>query len=128
MIDGMQLALQQAKIAATKNEVPIGCAILINDSIIALAHNQTITDSSPCSHAEIVAIQKACKQLSNHRLVDCNVYVTLEPCLMCVGAMIQARIKSLSYATKDSRVGVLSNEILKPYANSINHVLISRHD
>lgn len=106
-IDYMQLALQAAELAEIAGEVPVGAVLVLNKEIIATAYNQTRTACDPTAHAEILSLQQAAKQLKNHRILESTLYVTLEPCLMCVGAMIQARIKRLVFGAYDSRFGVI---------------------
>ena len=101
----MKEAIKEAKKAAKKLEVPVGCIIVKNGEIIARAHNQKETKLDTTRHAEIIAIQKASKKLEAWRLLDCEMYVTLEPCSMCAGAMIQARIKKVYIGAKDEKTG-----------------------
>ena len=101
----MEEAIKEAKKAAKKLEVPVGCVIVKNGEIIAKAHNQKETKLDTTRHAEIIAIQKASKKLDSWRLLDCEMYVTLEPCSMCAGAMIQARIKKVYIGAKDEKTG-----------------------
>ena len=88
----MKEAIRQAKKAAALNEVPIGCVIVYEEKIIARGYNRRIVDKNVLAHAEIAAIRKACKKIGDWRLEGCTMYVTLEPCPMCAGAIIQARI------------------------------------
>ena len=101
----MQEALNQAKLAKQSDEVPVGAVIVLNSTIIALGHNQNIKSNSVINHAEIVAIQNASKFLQNYRLVNCNLYVTLEPCHMCAKAIVDARIKNLYFAAPEPKMG-----------------------
>ena len=101
----MQQALKCAQTAQEKDEVPIGAVIVKDNKIIAKGFNKSITLKDTTAHAEIVAIRKACKKLNNYRLTDCSVYVTIEPCSMCMGALILARIKNLYYGAKDIKAG-----------------------
>ncbi len=101
----MKEAIKEAKKAAKKLEVPVGCIIVKNGEIIARAHNIKETKQDTTKHAEIIAIQKASKKLGEWRLLDCEMYVTLEPCSMCAGAMIQARIKKVYIGAKDEKTG-----------------------
>ncbi|WP_342220766.1 tRNA adenosine(34) deaminase TadA [Rickettsiella endosymbiont of Miltochrista miniata] len=103
----MQQALQAAERAEMCGEVPVGAVLVLNKAIIGTAYNQTLTHCDPTAHAEVLLLQQAAKQLKNHRLLESTLYVTLEPCLMCVGAMIQARIKRLVFGAYDSRFGVI---------------------
>ena len=101
----MQEALKEAKKATKKLEVPVGCVIVKDEKIIARAHNQKETKTDTTKHAEIMAIQKASKKLEAWRLLDCEMYVTLEPCSMCAGAIIQARIKKVYIGAMDEKTG-----------------------
>jgi tRNA(adenine34) deaminase len=101
----MQQALKCAKTAQEKDEVPIGAVIVKDNKIIAKGYNKSITLKDTTAHAEIIAIRKACKRLNNYRLNDCSIYVTIEPCSMCMGALILARIKNLYFGAKDIKAG-----------------------
>ena len=101
----MQEALKEAKKATKKLEVPVGCVIVKDEKIIARAHNQKETKTDTTKHAEIIAIQKASKKLEAWRLLDCEMYVTLEPCSMCAGAIIQSRIKKVYIGAMDEKTG-----------------------
>lgn len=101
----MKEALKEAKKAYKKDEVPVGAIIVKNGEIIAKAHNNKESKKDTTKHAEIIAIQKASKALGAWRLEDCEMYVTLEPCTMCAGAMINARIKKVTYGTADEKTG-----------------------
>jgi tRNA(Arg) A34 adenosine deaminase TadA len=103
----MQLALAEARTAAERGEVPVGCAIALGDRVLARAGNCTIADCDPSAHAEIVALRAAAKALGNYRLNGAAVYVTVEPCVMCAGAMIQARIARLVYGCDDLKGGAV---------------------
>lgn len=101
----MEAALKEAKKAYEKKEVPVGAVIVKNGKIIARAHNLRETKNLSTAHAEILAIEKASKKLNSWRLVDCDMYVTLEPCTMCMGAIISARIKNLYIGALDPKTG-----------------------
>jgi tRNA(adenine34) deaminase len=103
----MQLALAEARGAAEKGEVPVGCVIVLGDRLLARAGNCTISACDPSAHAEMVALRAASKTLQNYRLNAATVYVTVEPCAMCAGAMIQARIARLVYGCDDPRGGAV---------------------
>ena len=118
----MRFALKEAQKAALIDEVPVGCIIVLNDKIIAKAHNKKETTNDPCGHAEIIAIRKACKKINNWRLENCEMYVTIEPCIMCSGAIIQSRIKKIFYGAKDNKGGGLGTSINVLEAKNINHV------
>ncbi len=101
----MDLALKQAENAGKANEVPIGCVIVRGGELIASAGNRTITDRDPTAHAEILAIREAARILGSERLIGCDLYVTLEPCAMCAGAISFARIRRLYYGAPDPKGG-----------------------
>ena len=101
----MKEAIKQAKKAESYDEVPIGCVIVKDDKVIARGYNKRETLQQSIAHAEIMAIQKACKKLNTWRLEDCILYVTLEPCPMCAGAIINARIPKVFYGAKDEKAG-----------------------
>lgn len=114
----MQQALAYAIRAKEKGEVPVGAILTINNHVIAKAYNQTITRCDPTAHAEILVLRQAARRINNHRLLEATLYVTLEPCPMCVGAMVQARIKRLVFAAYDKKLDALGN-ILQ--MKGINH-------
>lgn len=101
----MQEALTEARSAADAGEVPVGAIVLLNGEIVGRGQNRVLRDHDPTAHAEIVAMRAAAQRLSNYRLTGCEMYVTLEPCAMCAGAMIHARIQRLVYAAADSKAG-----------------------
>ena len=101
----MDLALQAAENAAKAGEVPIGCVIVLNNEVIATAGNRTIRDNDPTAHAEVLAIRQAAGKLGSQRLGDCDLYVTLEPCTMCAGAISFARIRRLYFGAADPKGG-----------------------
>lgn len=103
----MKEALKEAKKAELKGEVPIGAVIVKDDKIIARAHNLRETKMNSLKHAEIIAIDKACKKLGNFRLENCDLYVTVEPCLMCAGAIVQSRIRRVYFGTCDEKYGAV---------------------
>ncbi len=103
----MRLALEQARAAATAGEVPVGAVLVMGDRIIARAANRTIADCDPTAHAEIIALREAARELGNYRLGGATLYVTLEPCSMCAGAMVQARIARLMYGCDDPKGGAV---------------------
>ena len=101
----MQEALNQAKIAEKLDEVPVGAVIVLNSKIIASGHNLNIKTNSVINHAEIIAINNASKFLKNYRLVNCDLYVTLEPCHMCAKAIVDARIRNLYFGASEPKTG-----------------------
>lgn len=107
----MKEALKEAKKAYKKKEVPVGVVIVKDDKIIARAYNQKEMKNSPIKHAEIIAIEKACKNLNNWRLNDCEMYVTLEPCPMCAGAIINSRIKKVYIGAIQEKTGACGSKV-----------------
>ena len=105
----MKLALNEAKQAAWIGEVPIGALVVQNGHVIGTGHNLREHSQNALDHAEILAIQEACQTLHSWRLDDCDLYVTVEPCLMCAGAMINARIRHLYYGTDDPKAGAVKS-------------------
>ncbi len=101
----MQAALDEAAVAEGLAEVPIGAVVVFGDQIVGHGHNLRETSNDPTTHAEIIAIQQAAKKLNSWRLLDCTLYVTLEPCVMCMGAIILARIPQLVFGCRDPKVG-----------------------
>ena len=105
----MRMALAQAEQAATLGETPIGAVLVIDDKVIAAAHNMRETWQDPTAHAESIALRAASAQLGRWRLSDATLYVTLEPCLMCAGALVLARIKRVVYGCRDPKAGALGS-------------------
>ena len=121
IIEYMSEALKEAQLASLEDEVPIGCVIVKDDQIIARAHNQRETTNNPLGHAETLAIKKASEILNDWQLVDCDLYVTIEPCIMCAGAIIQSRIRKVIYGAPDFKGGAFGSSIDILSANNINH-------
>ena len=117
----MQEALKEAKKALLKDEVPVGCVIVKDGKIIARGHNQKEKNKNAILHAEIVALNKAQKKLNDWHLNDCILYVTLEPCLMCTGAIIQTRIKKVVYGCSDPKGGAIDTVIKIDEVPNLNH-------
>ena len=117
----MKQALKEAEKAYKKLEVPVGAVIVKDGTIIARGYNQKETKKDTTKHAEIIAIQKASKKLGSWRLIDCEMYVTLEPCSMCAGAIINSRIKKIYIGTKDEKTGAVGSvlNLLEDY--EFNH-------
>jgi tRNA(adenine34) deaminase len=107
----MDLALKQAQIAETEGEVPIGCVIVRDGAVIAQGANRTLADRDPTAHAEMVAIRAAATALGSERLVNCDLYVTLEPCTMCAAAISFARIRRLYYGAADPKGGAVDSGV-----------------
>jgi len=116
----MKAALKEAVKAEQKNEVPVGAVVVYQDKIIARAHNLRETKQAFEAHAEFLAMKKAAKKIGSWRLEDCDVYVTMEPCPMCAGAMIQSRVRSLFFATNDPKAGVV-NSVMNLFEYPFNH-------
>ncbi len=119
--DWMKLALEQAQIAFAQDEVPIGAVVVHNEKVIALAHNEKEQRQDPTAHAEILVIQRAAKELSTWRLAEATLYVTLEPCPMCAGAMIQSRLKRLVFGASDPKGGAAGSVTNVLDVNNWNH-------
>ena len=117
----MLAALKEAQKAAEIDEVPIGCVIVKDDRVIARGFNHRESKHDVSSHAEMEAIRKANKKLKNWRLVDCELFVTIEPCLMCMGAIYQSHIKSVYYGAKDPKGGAVSSSIEFKDIKNLNH-------
>src|SRR5690348_1588897 len=107
----MDLALKAAEKAGKSGEVPIGCVIVRDGAVVAAAGNRTITDRDPTAHAEVLAIREASRKLGSERLTDCDLYVTLEPCTMCAGAISFARIRRLYYGAADPKGGAIDSGV-----------------
>ncbi len=117
----MNLALQEAKKAIEEDEVPVGAIVTFNDKIIGRGYNRNEHLQDPTAHAEIIAITAAANHLKTNKLNDCEIYVTLEPCLMCTGAIILSRIKTLYYGAFDSKTGACGSLYNIPAENKFNH-------
>ena len=107
----MALALDEARAAASAGEVPVGCVIVREGSVIATAHNRTLADRDPTAHCELLAIRQAAGALGSERLPDCDLYVSLEPCTMCVAAISFARIRRLYYGAADPKGGAVEHGV-----------------
>ena len=116
-----KMALKEAQKAYQEDEVPIGAIIVQNGKVIARAHNQRETKQQASAHAEMLAIQKACKKTGFWRLEDCEMYVTLEPCPMCAGAILQSRIKKVVYGAKDPKGGCIESCMKMYETKGFNH-------
>ena len=117
----MREALVQAKKALKKGEVPIGAVVVLGDEIIGRGYNQSITTRDPTAHAEIIALKEASNRLDNYRLNEAIIYTTLEPCLMCSGALVHARIKKIIFAAQDTKSGVVVNNGGLIQSEFLNH-------
>lgn len=117
----MSIALRLAEKAAHKKEVPVGALIVKNNQVISWAYNLREKWQSPLGHAELIAIQRASRALGAWRLLDCTLYVTLEPCLMCAGAILQSRIPYVKYAAKDPKAGAIHSLYTVLTDERLNH-------
>lgn len=117
----MQLAMQMARQAAQRGEVPVGAIVVKDGLVIGQGGNVPIGDLDPTAHAEIIAMRQAASHLGNYRLVDCTLYVTLEPCAMCAGAIQHARIKRLVYGASDPKTGACGSVVNLMAETKLNH-------
>jgi tRNA(adenine34) deaminase len=105
-VAGMPAALEQARLAASKDEIPIGAVVMRGDELIAAAHNETVARKNPTYHAEFLAIERALEALDTDRLTDCTLYVTIEPCAQCAGAIVLAKVGKLVFGAYDEKAGM----------------------
>jgi tRNA(adenine34) deaminase len=117
----MRAALDQARLGLAAGEVPVGAVLVVGDAIVASAFNQPITASDPTAHAEVQVLREAARAIGNYRLTDATVYVTVEPCLMCVGAMVHARVREVVYGAPEPKAGALVSAIRALDHPSLNH-------
>lgn len=117
----MRQALAAARDARERGEVPVGACIVAGETVLAVAGNRTRTDIDPIAHAEIVALRAAAARLGNYRLADAVVYSTIEPCIMCAGALIQARVRRLVYGARDERAGAVESHFQVCDTEFLNH-------
>jgi tRNA(adenine34) deaminase len=119
----MHEALALAKLAAGRGEVPVGAVVVLNGEIVGRGHNQPISSVDPTAHAEIVALRDAAQQVGNYRLTGATLYVTVEPCLMCVGALVHARIDTVVFGAPESKAGALESTQRAHEHPALNHRL-----
>jgi tRNA(adenine34) deaminase len=117
----MRRALREAQKADSEGEVPVGAVVVRDEKIIARAHNRPLGLSDPSAHAEVLALRRAAKKLGNYRLKGCDLYVTIEPCAMCVGAIIQARLRRLVFGTPDPKAGACGSALAVLNHPKVNH-------
>ena len=117
----MREALALAAQAADAGEVPVGAVVVKDGEIIGRGYNRPISSADPTAHAEIVALREAAARLGNYRLTGCDLYVTLEPCVMCVGAMVHARVARIVYGTRDPKTGACGSIVDLPALATFNH-------
>jgi len=117
----MEEALRCAQRALEKGEVPVGAVVVCNGGIVARGWNCNLTDNDPTAHAEIVALREAGRTIGNHRLGDCELFATIEPCTMCAGAMVHARIRRLIYGADDPKAGAIGSVLQVVNHPQLNH-------
>lgn len=117
----MHLAIEQARAAGVRGEVPVGAVVVLEERIVGAAGNRTIADCDPTAHAEIVALRAAATAVGNYRLTGAALYVTIEPCAMCAGALVQARIARLVYGADDAKGGAVRSCLQVLDAGALNH-------
>lgn len=120
----MQLALDEARLAGEAGEVPIGAVVLVDGAVIAAGQNRVLRDVDPTAHAEVIALRAAAQAQQNYRLSGCTIYTTLEPCSMCAGALIHARVDRLVYATADPKAGAVGSALSVINHEKLNHQMI----
>jgi tRNA(adenine34) deaminase len=119
----MELALGQARLAAEAGEVPVGALVIRDGEIVGQGHNRNLLDHDPTAHAEIVVLRQAARLLGNHRLAGCTVYATIEPCSMCAGALIHARVSRLVYGASDPKAGAAGSVLKVLNHPDLNHTM-----
>lgn len=117
----MRAALEQARLGLAAGEVPIGALLVIGDTVVTSAFNQPITAKDPTAHAEVVVLREAARVVGNYRLTDATVYVTVEPCLMCVGALVHARVREVVYGAAEPKTGALVSTLKALESPGLNH-------
>jgi len=120
-VEGMRAALAEAALAAGSGEVPVGAVVVVDNEIVAQGRNCSVGRNDPSGHAEIVALRLAAERLGNHRLPAATLYVTLEPCVMCVGAIVQARVGRVVFGAYDEKAGALGSAIDLSDSRALNH-------
>jgi tRNA(adenine34) deaminase len=123
-LEAMQAALAQARLAAQAGEIPIGAVLVHNGNILAQGQNRVLRDLDPTAHAETVSLRRAAIELGNYRLNGCTLYVTLEPCAMCAGAMIHARLDRIVYAAADPKAGAAGSVLGVLNHPQLNHQMV----
>jgi tRNA(adenine34) deaminase len=122
--EALALALNEARAAAAAGEVPVGAVVVQNGVVVGRGQNRVLRDVDPTAHAEIVAMREAARTLKNYRLTGCELFVTLEPCAMCAGAMIHARLDRLIYAAADPKAGAVGSVLEVLNHPSLNHKMV----
>lgn len=123
----MRMAFREAVRAGSQGEVPVGAVVALNGKIVARAHNRPIGTIDPTAHAEIIALRRAARKLGNYRLTGCALYATIEPCAMCAGAAVQARLSRLIYGAPDTKAGACGSALRVLNHSKMNHrILVTR--
>jgi len=117
----MQAALREAEAAANAGEVPVGAVVVSGADVIGVGQNRSIRDNDPSAHAEVVALREACLAQANYRLTDATLYVTLEPCAMCIGALVQARVSRVVFGAYDPKAGAAGSALDLTESRAFNH-------
>jgi tRNA(adenine34) deaminase len=120
-IDCMRAALAEAAIAGDKGEIPVGAVVVVDGEVIATGHNCSVASSDPSAHAEVVALRAAGSRLGNYRLPNATLYVTLEPCVMCTGAIVQSRVNRVVFGAYDKKAGALGSVEDLSDSRALNH-------
>ena len=120
-IDNMRAALTEAAAAAAAGEIPVGAVVVANGEVVATGHNRSVADNDPSAHAEVVALRAAGERLGNYRLTNASLYVTLEPCVMCAGAIAQARVRRVVFGAYDKKAGALGSVEDLSESKALNH-------
>jgi len=117
----MRMALREAARGAAEGEVPVGAVVVAEGHVLARAHNQPVHLNDPSAHAEILALRRAARKLANYRLVGCDLYVTIEPCMMCAGAIVQARLRRVTFGARDPKAGACGSALRIIRHPTLNH-------
>ena len=117
----MQSAMREAEAAAAAGEVPVGAVVVSGADVIGVGQNRSVRDNDPSAHAEVVALREACLAQANYRLTDATLYVTLEPCAMCIGALVQARVSRVVFGAYDSKAGAAGSAVDLTESRAFNH-------
>ena len=120
-LEFMEQALEQARLSFSEDEIPVGAIVVYENKIIGVGRNMSASKNSPIAHAEIIAIQQASNHLKNYRLVNCDLYVTLEPCIMCLGAIFHSRINRLFFGAWDTKTGACGGKINLAIDKTLNY-------
>ena len=117
----MEMALRLARKAFSREEVPVGAVVVVEGKVVGRGYNQSLTRSDPTAHAEILALRQAARRVGNYRLTSATIYCTLEPCAMCAGSLVWARVRRLVYGAKDPKAGAVDSHLRLFESESVNH-------